>query len=270
VILPGVYFAHTGSLAIAQREMAAVLYAGPDSVITGQAALARRGVRVSLSETVDVLVPHARKRQSAGFVTIHRTHKMPDKPWLDDGLRVAPTARALADAVRGQSDLRQVRALVADAVQHGKCTIDQLKAELLAGPVQGSALLRQVLNETAAGAASVVEIEFQHLIKASGLPEPMYNASLYVGQEFLARPDAWWERAGVAAEVDSREWHLSPAHWQRTLARQAKMSAHGIIVLPFTPHRIRTEPAQIVAELRSALQNGSARPPLNLRTVPSR
>jgi len=35
---------------------------------------------------------------------------------------------------------------------------------------------------------------------------------------FLAMPDAWWPAAGVAVEVDSREWHLSPADWERTCA----------------------------------------------------
>ena len=29
----------------------------------------------------------------------------------------------------------------------------------------------------------------------------------------LGVKDAWWPRAGVVAEVDSRAWHLSPEHW---------------------------------------------------------
>ena len=35
------------------------------------------------------------------------------------------------------------------------------------------------------------------------------------GETFLARPDAWWLKAGVVVEVDSREWHLSPEDWRR-------------------------------------------------------
>jgi hypothetical protein len=73
------------------------------------------------------------------------------------------------------------------------------------------------------------------LVKRSGLPEPMYNPDLYTASGFLARPDSWWKDAGVAGEVDSREWHLSPEQWELALARHSRMTAHGIFVLHFTP-----------------------------------
>lgn len=38
-LLPGVYVAHTGTPTVPQQEMAALLHAGPRSVLTGQAAL---------------------------------------------------------------------------------------------------------------------------------------------------------------------------------------------------------------------------------------
>ena len=105
------------------------------------------------------------------------------------------------------------------------------------------------------------------LIKRSGLPEPMYNADLYVGSMFLARPDAWWKDAGVAAEVDSKEWHFSAQQFADTEARHSRMTAQGILVLHFTPRQIRTEPRRIVAELRAAIETGQQRPPLKIRTV---
>jgi hypothetical protein len=269
-ILPGIYLAHNGLLAVGQREIAALLYAGRGSMISGRAALARQGVQVPMSDQVDVLVPHDRRLQSVGFVDVHRTRRLPEQIWRTDGLRWAPTARAVADATRGLTDLRAVRAVVADAVQRGKCTVGQLIAELEAGPKQGSAALRAALREVAAGADSVAEAEFIALIKASGLPEPMYNPRLYVGSEFLAKPDVWWPAAGVAAEVDSREWHFAPAGWSRTVVRHEKMSAHGILVLHFTPDRIRTKPREVITSLRSTIETGLQRPPLPLRAVPSR
>ena len=71
---------------------------------------------------------------------------------------------------------------------------------------------------------------------------PLFNPSLYLGEDFLAKPDAWWPDAGVAAEVDSREWHLSPEDWDRTRQPHTQMAAAGIIVLHFSPHEIRTRP----------------------------
>jgi hypothetical protein len=70
-------------------------------------------------------------------------------------------------------------------------------------------------------------------------------------------------------EVDSREWHLSPEDWERTEARHTRMGALGIIVQHFTPRRIRTEPAQVATEIRSALRAGQQRPALAVRTLPA-
>ena len=106
---------------------------------------------------------------------------------------------------------------------------------------------------------------------SGGLPEPLYNPRLFVGDVFLAQPDAWWAEAGVVAEVDSREWHLSPEAWLRTQRRHDLMSAHGIIVQHYAPSRIRTDGAGVVAEIRGALEKaGKQRPPLPIRTVPAR
>jgi len=269
-VLPGIYLAHNGGLTVGQREIAAVLYAGRGCAITGLAALRREGVRLRLplSDPVDVLIPATARRLSVGFVRIHRTTRMPDRPWRMDGICWAPPARAVADAARGELELRDVRALVADAIQQGKCTVQQLAAELRAGPSQGSGFLRAALDDVIVGVASVAEGDLRKLIKRGALPEPMYNPSLYVGTDFIAKPDAWWPDAGVAAEVDSREWHLSPADWERTQAKHARMSALGILVLHYAPRRIRSDAAGVMAELRSAIEAGQRRPPLAIRAVP--
>jgi len=268
--LPGVYFVHGGALTAGQREAAAVLYAGQGSVITGISALARMGMRVSIPDIVDVLVPHDQRRASCKFVRIIRTRRMPDHAWLTDGLSWAPAARSVADAARLRDEPNYVRALVADAVQQRKCTVQDLAAEVDAGPNRGSAALRAALGEVSDGIRSVAEGDLRKLIKSGRLPPPMYNPRLFVGDAFLAKPDAWWTEAGVAVEVDSREWHLSPADWERTQARHAAMSAHGILVLHYAPRRIRTDGAAVLAEIRAAIEAGRRRSPLAIRAVASK
>lgn len=269
VVLPGVYLTHDGQLTGGQREIAAALYAGPDYAITGLTALQRHGVRVPLAEAVDVLIPATRKRQSAGFVRTSRTTRMPEQPWFYGGIRWAPAARAVADAARGGLELRDVRAMVADAVQRRICTVTQLATELRAGSPQRSGALCAALEEVADGVASIAEADLRKLIKSGRLPEPMYNPQLYVGSEFIGQPDVWWRDAGVAGQVDSREWHLSPAQWERTMARHATMSAAGIIVIHVTPRRIRLDGASVLAEFKSAIEAGRQRAPLPIRTVPA-
>jgi hypothetical protein len=98
----------------------------------------------------------------------------------------------------------------------------------------------------------------------------MYNARLFVAETFIATPDAWWPGACVAGEVESREWHLAPRDWERTLARDARMSAFGIVVLHFPPRRLRTEPRKVAAEIRSALDAGHDRSGHGIRALPAR
>ena len=66
-LLPGVYMAANGAPTTLQQEMAALLYAGPGSVITGPAALRRHHIRTELTEFVDVLVPSTRNAGSLRF-----------------------------------------------------------------------------------------------------------------------------------------------------------------------------------------------------------
>jgi hypothetical protein len=79
-LLPGVYIAATGTPTTLQQEMAALLYAGSESVITGPAAVRCHHVRGTSSELVDVLVPGARKRRDAAFVRLHRNRSAPSRP----------------------------------------------------------------------------------------------------------------------------------------------------------------------------------------------
>src|ERR1700761_5736262 len=76
-MLPGVYLAATGTVTQAQRAVAAALYGGPGSVITGAAALRYHRLPAPESGTVDVLVPLSVRRQSVSYAQLHRTARMP-------------------------------------------------------------------------------------------------------------------------------------------------------------------------------------------------
>ena len=262
--MPGVYLAATGTPTIIQQQMAAMLYAGRGSVITGPAAVQQHHIRGPAAELIDVLIPASRQRRDAAFVRLHRTTRMPTRVWRFGPLHYALPARAVADTVRDLTSLRDVRAMVADAVQRGACTVPDLSAELDQGPSVGSKLFREALADVADGIRSAAEGDLKDLLAKSGLPMPLFNASIYDGDgTFIARPDAWWPENGVAVEVDSHEWHLSPHDHTRTLERQRRMGKHGILVLPFTPREIRTQPAEVIAAIRDALET---RPPARQRT----
>ena len=265
VLLPGVYATCTGGVTTSQRELAALLYAGPNSAITGQAAMAAHGINNLGRTIVDVLIPASMHRRDQSFVRILRTSKMPRVVFKAGELRYVPVARAVADAARQLGEIGDVRTVVASAVQWSRVTVAELAAELGEGPTTGSARFRVALEEIADGVRSAAEADLRTLIKRAGLPDPLYNPWLYAGEEFVAQPDAWWADAGVAAEVDSRQWHLSPAEYDRTLARHSRMAALGITVLHYPPGRLRAEPRVVADEIGKALRMGRGRPPLAIR-----
>jgi hypothetical protein len=272
-LLPGVYLTSRSTPTQAQRETAAILYGGPCAVITGAAALRFfqfRQVPGRSEEAVDILIPASIRRTSAGCARVHRTTRMP--AWVEGtaARRYALPARAVADAARRLADLREVRALVAVAVQNDHCAVAQLADELRLGGTPHGALLRTVIAEVSSGIRSAPEAELRDLMIKAHLPMPMFNPRLYLPNgTFIGCPDAWWPDAGVAIEIDSRQWHLAPDDWERTMARHSDFAQYGIVTLHFTPHQLRADPGSLMRKAANAYKAGKSRLRLNVTTLPA-
>ena len=267
-LLPGTYVTHNGPPTLIQRIMAALLYAGDGAILTGAAALRQHRLAGRYGfEHIDVLVPHRRQRVSTGYVRILRSRRMPTQ--TSDGIPCAPVERAVGDACRRLGDLNEVRGIVAAAVQQRKCTVEQLTREVADGPVKGSALLREAIGEVLVGVRSAAEGKGCSILRRAGLPDGRWNVDLYYETgEWLGRPDAWWEEAGVALEIDSREWHLDPAGWERTMKRHSQMTKRGILVVHVTPKLIWHHPVEFVTRVRDALEAGHRRGPVPVHARP--
>jgi hypothetical protein len=270
-LLPGVYLTVTGSATSDQRDVAALLYAGPHSVITGSVAVRRHNLRCAGLNVLDVLVPADSRRKSTGFVQIQRTTRMPGDLYTTGPIRFTSLARAVADAARGMTRFSDVQALVCEAVQRGRCTLEELGQELDHGPSAGRRWYRMALAEISEGIRSAAEAQLKRLIDRSDLERPMYNADLYtLDGIFLGRPDAWFARAGVGGEVDSIEYHMRAKDYEETTNRHNRMEAAGIHMLHWLPSTIKAEPHRIITDLRAAIEAGRKRPPLPIRAIPPR
>jgi hypothetical protein len=243
-------------------------------LITGAAALRYyefRHIPRADNNVVDILVPLSCQRTSTGFVRVHRTAHMP-RMWANapSARRYAFPARAVADTARWLTGLRDVRALVGDAVQNRHCAVAQLTDELRTGGTPNGALLRKVIAEVTDGVRSAPEAELRDLIIKARLPVPLFNPRLYSPSgTFIATPDAWWPDAGVAIEVDSRQWHLAPDDWERTMVRHSDLSQYGIVTLHVTPHQLRSAPDAFLRKAANAYKAGAARPRLAILTLPA-
>jgi hypothetical protein len=269
-LLPSIYLAETGSVTPGQRAVAAQLYAGPRGIITGPVAVRWHNLTCAGPNVIDVLIPLATRLRSTEFVRVHRTRHMPVSVYRTDLVRFTKPARAVADAARFLTRFDDIRAVVSDALLHGKCTLDDLSQELAIGGTARSALFRRALEEGGDGVRSVAEAEFRVLIQRSGLPKPIFNAQLYdANGRFIAMVDAWWPEAGVAAEIDSRRHHSSAKDRDATDIRHNRLTArYGIHIVHYPPARIRTERRAIIAELDEAIRTGLARPPLRITAIP--
>ncbi|KAA0021951.1 hypothetical protein [Antrihabitans cavernicola] len=268
-VLPGVISLFTGYLTARQRSIAAVVYAGPGAMLSGRAALAEYGVGRH-SGDVQVLVSAGRRVQSAGFVVIERTTRMPDA--VDRaGIPCAPITRSVLDAARRCTTVDSARALIADIVQRGAASPRDLSTELEQGSGRGSALPRTVLREVLANVHSAPEAAARTLWMRSGLPAMVFNVDVVdADSRFIARPDGWIDAVALAWEIDSFEWHLSPASYQETVQRRNAMQSLGIVVLSSIPRTLKDEPDRVIADLRAHFALASSRPRPSVRIHPVR
>ncbi|WP_327663148.1 MULTISPECIES: hypothetical protein [unclassified Streptomyces] len=265
-VLPRVHVLHSGTPTPRQRMRAALLYAGERALLTGLAALSlhnfRAAPRPERLRHIDVLVPYEGVgARGASFVRVHRTRRMPEN-FPVAGLGVAEIARAVADAVPGLTCERDVTALLAEAVQRGFCTPEALLAELGASHRRYAPYVARATAHLAAGVHSPLEADARALIHAYSLPEPLWNPNLHdpLTGTFLARPDAYWPAEGLALEVDSREYHLDPDSWRRTLSHRNRLAGAGLPVLAVTAEDLRGRAEGVAGEIRGALASARCRP----------
>jgi hypothetical protein len=241
-VLPGLYANTTGGITLEQRRVAASLFVGGQGQVTGIAALTWHGfTQLPADPLIHMLVPHRTRRGSRGFVRVQRTHRLDPTPQLTPHYAVCSVARAVCDAGRGLSNLRDVRAIVAEAVQRGFTTVEELRAEVNMAGTSRTALLHRALREVDAGARSAPEVELQETLRPSTvLPTILWNPRLEaLDGTPLPSPDGWIDDVGIAVEVDSREYHLGPDGWQQTLRRHNLLASYGALVLHFTPSELR-------------------------------
>lgn len=270
-VLPGVHSVHgPRRLSAEQRDMAAVLYAGDDSIISGIGPLRRRPMRSASSpafgpdDRVHVLVPAERRRISTDFVVIERTVALP--PYrISNGMPYAPVARQVLDAARRCVDEDAVRALVFEAVQRELTSCDSLDRERRRGQVRGSRFVRLALDEVYAGVRSVPEADLRAAFVARGINDLLFNPRLEdLSGELIGYPDVY-HRSGVCLEVDSREHHFSVQGWETTMRRHARMTARGLAVLHVPPSRTRREVDAVIDEFLEAVETRSRSLPPRLR-----
>jgi len=250
-VLPGVVLMGGGRPSRRQRLRAALTYAGPDAVVTGVDAMRAHGLDVPEPPDVVVLVPASRRLSSRSFLTVERTTRPPEAVWSAK-LPYAPLARATLDAARRVTDQEHLRSLLTAAV--GRCTVEELRAELDSGSQRGSAAVRALLTDRLAGANEIVPVGMtlaRRLLRAAALPAPRWQAPVWDRSGMLLTvADVWWAEVSLAWDVGTRSRRVD----------QKAAAAAGVTLVRTDQHRMRDDPAGVADELVAAFARAAASP----------
>ncbi|MFC9258193.1 hypothetical protein [Amycolatopsis thailandensis] len=230
-------------------------------IITGFEAARRYGLRQTPSgDAVHVLIPQLHHIRSAKFVIVERTIHIPGRRVLSR-VPLAEPPRAVLDGLRRLREVDPVRALMLEAIECGLCTLNELQAELESGSKRGTALPRAVLRELEADVVSVPEASALSIWQRAGLPSAERNVKIYdVHGNYIGKPDSWCDELAMAWEIDSYSFHYGRDDFRRTLHRNNRYAAAGIVVVQTLPARLRDEPEKVVGELRAAAAAARRRP----------
>jgi very-short-patch-repair endonuclease len=232
--------------------MAAVLAAGPDTVLSHRSAGALWRVVPRRPLVPEVTRP--RKFGRLEGVVGHRMPLPPDEVAEAEGIPVTTAARVVFDLAAMATPREVERAF------------HELEVRRLWGPVsvrglverypghRGVTVLRGLLASRAPIGITRNEFEeaFVTLLDAHGLPKPRFNATISVRGRFF-EADAFWGRERLIAELDGGGAHQTDIAFHSDRKRDRVLLAEGWRTTRITWHQLRDEPAEVATDLRLAL-----------------
>lgn len=237
----------------------------PAAVASGALACRRHDLPYPpLDPGCSALAPHGATLLGGPLITVHQTRHMPVGQVVQ-AHRIAPVARAVADAARWTTSLQEARAVVLGALQRRRTTAPALEAEQSAGALRNSARLSRALDDWYRGAFSAPEAEAADALLALGGSTPAFllNPELRLNGVLIGVPDGWIPSAGLGWEMDSVQNHGSASDLDATLSRHERFSDAGFSLRHITPARFRTDRDGWATDLaaRAQRQQGWAPPP---------
>jgi hypothetical protein len=270
MVLPGVLALFTGELDDGQKLIAAQLWAGDEAMLASFTAVRWHSVGdVPDDGLIRVLVGPRQAARQTGFVIARRTYRPDPNPWFRDPITVCSRARALVDAARELRTTDRARALLIQAVQRGHVRERDLWSELDAGPVNGSAGVREAMRQVGTGAWSPPEFDvLSAMSKSRILPRVWANPKLVTADGMaLPSPDGWIDEVALAIQVQSRQYHLRDADWEGTVATGTVFAEYLVPVLAVTPAQIAADVQSFVRRVEQTylrLQRSGTRPAVRM------
>ena len=246
----GVYAVGHEAVGLRGRELAAVLAAGDDALLSHQSGAGLIGVRPPWQGVIHVTAARGSRRNG---LIIHRARTLDQRDrTVHLGIPVTSPARTLLDLAEVLPE-RQLEDALAEAEIKGLAT--DLEDVIARSPGRRGAVLLTELLDDVAPTRSVLEREFLTPVHDHDLPRPLINARVN-GYEV----DAHWPEARLIAELDGFRTHGTRRSFERDRERDAELQAAGWRVMRITFRQLRRAPGAVAARLRRALQPATPSP----------
>lgn len=257
-VIRTVYSPRPGPIPDDDYLVAAALWAGPKSVLTGLHALHSHGFALENKAPITTfLVPHSSRARvrTAGFETL-RTKRLPTAH-LRDGLRVAPIERALVDACRlRQLTHRQLQGITTAILQQLRTTADRLSHEIEFGVPNATGGIVEAVVAFRRGSWSVPEAQLDEVVRADpDLPAMLLNPTLInASGARIGIPDGYLPDAGVIVQVHSDEFHTGRdangrSRLASTLETDLDYKTYDLAVVQVGPTTLRDSPQAFLKKL---------------------
>ena len=228
------------------RLMAAVLWAGPDAVISHQTAGELWQITSRRAREIHLSVPAARKPRSRPGTTVHRRALARRDMTRQRGIPVTTPLRTLIDLAARAKARREAERLIDEADARNVLRADTLRGRLEHERGPGVPLLREIFDRDAFVLTdSHLERLFPPLARLAGMPKPESQA--YVNGH---RVDFYFRELDLVVECVSLRYHRTAAQQRRDHLRSQAHAAAGTAAVPFTHDQIAHEPDYVIGVLR--------------------
>jgi very-short-patch-repair endonuclease len=260
----GVLVAHSGPVTEEQRLWAAVLWAGPGTVLAGLTAARLDGLQgfagrdAAAGRPAHLLVPayrSVRRRPFGLSVVVHYSIALGRADIHP--LRLPPRtriARSLVDSAAWMATDRGAQAVLAAGVQQRLVRVEDLLAVVARNQrLPRRTIISGTLEDIAGGAQALSELDFARLLRKHRLPAPDRQARRVDSSGRRRWLDAVWEEARLIVEVDGIH-HMEASQYWADMERDNDFTLNGYRVLRFPAFVVRYNPGYVTGKIRDALQ----------------
>lgn len=234
--------------------MAAVLTAGPETVLSHRSAAALWGMLPPSSVAIEVTRP-TRLRSRPGL-RAHRSALRPDEITRVDGIPVSTVSRTLFD-LAAIGNRRQVENAFNEAEVRG--LTDRLSVPMLLERYprrRGTRMLRQLTDgDSASRGVTRLELEerFKEVLDRTDLPRPRLNADVAVSGQFF-EVDCLWAEQRLIVELDGRAVHGTRRAFEKDREKDRLLQVAGWRVVRVTWRQMHDDGPALVTDLGRMLR----------------